>query len=97
VIEFYASAIAGRLQDGGVVVVQGVEILINPEVINQFFEVPDVAIRGGGGVEYLDTLDPFRGRLAAVLRMDGLEQWDLGCGSCTSVTRMWTSPFGTFF
>ena len=56
--------------------VQGVEILINPEVINQFFEVPDVAIRGGGGVEYLDTLDPFRGRLAAVLRMDGLEQWD---------------------
>ena len=40
-------------------------------------EVPDIAIRGGGGVEYLDTLDPFRGRLAAVLRMDGLEQWDL--------------------
>ena len=60
VIEFYASAIARRLQDGGVIVVQGVEVLINPEVINQFFEVPDIAIRGGGGVEYLDTLDPFR-------------------------------------
>ena len=27
-------------------------------------------------MEYLDTLDPFRGRLAAVLKMDGLEQWD---------------------
>ena len=77
VIEFYASAMAGRLQDGGVVVVQGVEILINPEVINQFFEVPDIDIVGRGGVEYLDTLDPFRGRMAAILRMDGLEQWDM--------------------
>ena len=37
--------------------VQGVDILITLEAINQYFGVPDVAIDRGHGLEFIDEID----------------------------------------
>ncbi|KAK0605028.1 hypothetical protein LWI29_021971 [Acer saccharum] len=71
VAEYYASAVPERLLVGGPVLVQGVEVHITPEAINQYFDAPEVAISNGRGIEYIANLDPYRGRVAAGLRMDG--------------------------
>ncbi|KAK0592016.1 hypothetical protein LWI29_011925 [Acer saccharum] len=75
VTEYYASAVPGRLLVGEPVLVQGVEVHITPEAINQYFDAPEVAISNGRGIEYIADLDPYRGRVAASLRMDGQAEW----------------------
>ncbi|KAK0575453.1 hypothetical protein LWI29_000811 [Acer saccharum] len=75
VAEYYASTVPERLLVGGPVLVQGVEVHITPKAINQYFDAPEVAIGNGRGIEYIVNLDPYRGRVAAGLRMDGQEEW----------------------
>ncbi|KAK0576846.1 hypothetical protein LWI29_024265 [Acer saccharum] len=75
VAEYYASAVPKRLLAGGTVSVQGVEVHITPEAINQYFDAPEVAIDHGRGIEYIADLDQYRGRVAAPLWMDGQEEW----------------------
>ncbi|KAK1560739.1 hypothetical protein Q3G72_030376 [Acer saccharum] len=75
VTEYYASAVPGRLLVGEPVLVQGVEVHITPAAINQYFDAPEVAISNGRGIEYIADLDPYRGRVAAGLRMDGQAEW----------------------
>ncbi|KAK0604177.1 hypothetical protein LWI29_012859 [Acer saccharum] len=75
VTEYYASAAPGRLLVGEPVLVQGVEVHITPEAINQYSDAPEVAISNGRGIEYIADLDPYRGRVAAGLKMDGQAEW----------------------
>lgn len=71
--ELYDSAILERLISGGLMLVLGIEVYITSEAINQYFEASYVFIRGGCGIEVIDDVDPYRGRLAAIIRLDGLD------------------------
>ncbi|KAK3222564.1 hypothetical protein Dsin_009589 [Dipteronia sinensis] len=76
VAEFYASMIPERFLTGGAVLVQGVAVHITPEAISQYFAAPKVRVNTDHGIEWIEEVDQYRGRLAAVLRMDGREEWN---------------------
>ncbi|KAK3221890.1 hypothetical protein Dsin_008915 [Dipteronia sinensis] len=71
VAEFYTSMIPERFLNGSAVLVQGVTVSITPNMITQYFAALDVKANDDRGIEWLEEIDQYMGRLAAVLRMDG--------------------------
>ncbi|KAK3222249.1 hypothetical protein Dsin_009274 [Dipteronia sinensis] len=76
VAESYSSIIPERFINGGVVLVQGVAVYITPDAITQYFAAPDVQVNDDRGIEWIEVIGQYQGRLAAVLRMDGQEEWN---------------------
>ncbi|KAK2642080.1 hypothetical protein Ddye_023843 [Dipteronia dyeriana] len=65
-----------RFLNGGAVLVQGVEVHILPDAINQYFATPKVRVNSNSGINTIDDIDQHLERLAEVLRMDGRAEWN---------------------
>ncbi|KAK2652567.1 hypothetical protein Ddye_012423 [Dipteronia dyeriana] len=74
--EFYANMISKRFLNGGSVLVQGVEVHISPDAINQYFVTPVVRVNSNSGINTIDDIDQHLERLAEVLRMNGRAEWN---------------------
>ncbi|KAK3189561.1 hypothetical protein Dsin_029122 [Dipteronia sinensis] len=65
-----------RFLNGREVLVQGVVVYITPDAITQYVAAPDVQVNDDRGIEWIEAIDQYRGRLVVVLKMDGREEWN---------------------